>query len=363
MAASAPRDASVRVVIDPVDDGQLTAELDRRAEPAAGVVVVHPVPRLTTPNQLGVDLLVALGKPSDAVDREGCTRRQAWHLARIWLEAERVRHLVVLDAENLPPELWTLLVEVTSSLRARLWLLVRRMLPRHLGDRFPLSTATVTELLGAVPAAGPPPADTTRVDVHISDGTYRSCVRGPGPTADGANWLPPTYPDDFGYDLAARFRRHATPAYACALALAAAADLTAEDMAQLHLGDVHPDGDRLSLVGHNFAVPHHAAGLVRAQVLARTQATTDPADSLFVSRLFRFGATRWASPAQITHWLRQVTSYQPNGTERPRRSRLPLLPRAKPGEPLLLYPTAAWEAVNPGALPDTGWEDPWITQH
>lgn len=228
------------------------------------------------------------------------------------------------------------------------------MLPRRLGDRFRLRVATVSELLGAAPAAGPPPRDTTRVEVHISDGAYRSCVRGvPGQTADVANWLPPTYPDDFGYDLAGRFRRYVTPAYACARALAAAADLTAEDMAHLHLGDLHPEGDRFSLVGHNFAVPHHAAGLVRAQLLARSQVITDPGDPLFVSRMPRFGAwsTRWAGPAQITHLLRRVTSHQPNGNERPRRSRLPLPPRAKPGGPVPVYPTAAWEAVHPLELP------------
>lgn len=340
------------MVIDRVDDGALTAELLRRSDPAAGVVVVHPVPRLTTPNQLGLDLLVALGKPSDAVSRVSRTRRQAWHLARIWLEAERVRELVILDAENLPPELWSLLVEVTSTLHARLWFLVRWMLPRRLGDRLPLQAVGVRELLETVPATGPPPPDTERVEVHISDGTYRSCVH------DDLGPIAPTYPGDFGYELAGRCRQFAIPAYACALALAAAADLTTEDMAQLRLGDLHPDGARFSLVGHDFAVPLHAAALVRAQLLARNEVTTDPEDSLFVSWDPRSGSTRWASPAQITHWLRRITSYQLTGKERPRRSRLPIRPQAKPGETILLYPTAAWEVVHPDEQPDTGWQDP-----
>lgn len=63
VAASAPHETSARVVADHADDGELTAELDRRTEPAAGLIVVHPVPRLTTPDQLCLDLLVAWANP------------------------------------------------------------------------------------------------------------------------------------------------------------------------------------------------------------------------------------------------------------------------------------------------------------
>ncbi len=70
--------------------------------------------------------------------------------------------------------------------------------------------------------------------------------------------------------LAARLRRLVTPSWSCALALGAATGLCEKNLAHLKVGDLSDDGGVLTVVAESIDVPPHAAGLVRAQMLARS---------------------------------------------------------------------------------------------
>ncbi len=69
--------------------------------------------------------------------------------------------------------------------------------------------------------------------------------------------------------LAARLRRLVTPAWSCALALGATTGTCEKILAHLKVGDLNDDGGRVTVAGEPIDVPPHAAGLVRAQLLAR----------------------------------------------------------------------------------------------
>lgn len=91
-------------------------------------------------------------------------------------------------------------------------------------------------------------------------------------TDDSGLWARPDVPAvALPPPLAARLRRLVTPVWACALALAACAGLSAGDLARLKVGDLGSDGTLLALGGERFDIPGHAAGLVRAQLLASAE--------------------------------------------------------------------------------------------
>lgn len=109
------------------------------------------MPGATTPGRFAADLLVALGKDHEALAWERQTHR-SWHLAFVWLRAEALRHLVVLDADRLEPALWKLLADLATGLRVQLWLVVL-----HLVDPSPLEVLglwrewTTAELVDRLP--------------------------------------------------------------------------------------------------------------------------------------------------------------------------------------------------------------------
>ncbi len=83
--------------------------------------------------------------------------------------------------------------------------------------------------------------------------------------------------------VAGRLRRLVTPAWACALTLVTVAGMTATDLARLRVGDVY-DGTVMTLGGESFDVPAHAVGLVRAQLLGRSdRGVVAPGDPLFLN--------------------------------------------------------------------------------
>jgi hypothetical protein len=96
---------------------------------------------------------VAMGKHHEALEWE-CQTHQGWDLALIWLRAEALHHLVVLDADRLAPSLCRLLVQLSAELRLHLWLVVRNP-----ADPSPLELLglwrewTIAELLGRLPHA------------------------------------------------------------------------------------------------------------------------------------------------------------------------------------------------------------------
>ena len=97
--------ASITVLTDPDDSPACIDELSAHHDLERGVVVCLPHPGAGARRQLGVDLLIALGKPPGGPAAEGWSGR-ASELAGLWLRAERVADLVVLRAERLPPDRW-----------------------------------------------------------------------------------------------------------------------------------------------------------------------------------------------------------------------------------------------------------------
>ena len=119
-----PPDPHTTIVNDADDDPGFSDDLDRRADLTTGVAVVRPVPGVTDTRRFAADVLIALGKHYDALTREHQNGR-AWDLTRLWTQAEDIRHLVVCDAQRLPPELWDELTALTAGAGRRLWMIVR----------------------------------------------------------------------------------------------------------------------------------------------------------------------------------------------------------------------------------------------
>jgi hypothetical protein len=111
----------VVVLMDPLDDAAVTAELLAAHDPGRGVVVVHPTPATSGAKALGQDLLHALGRPISRLATErvsGAT--PAWHAATAWIAAGDVDRLIVLRAHRLTPSTWEQLLELWRCTGVRL---------------------------------------------------------------------------------------------------------------------------------------------------------------------------------------------------------------------------------------------------
>lgn len=135
-ASTAGRREAVRVFLDPADDATITADLLRRHDPPGGRVVVHPTPAATRTQELGHDLLAALGRP---VNRLGAERlvaaRPAWRAVAAWMQADRITELVVLRADRLTATSWSRLIDLCRSTGTRLTLVCHTQpIPPPLAD-------------------------------------------------------------------------------------------------------------------------------------------------------------------------------------------------------------------------------------
>jgi len=258
-----------RVVVDPVDDGSLSAQLGQWDDPTSGVAIVNPTPGIATPRNLATELLVALGKSFDALCREGfrdSSSDDPWRLAQLWLRAESIRHLVVLDADRMHPRLWNAVSTLATRDRT-VWLVVR-------------TAAAAQRLAPLVPAR---------------EAASALLAALPQPTAP----LPPTV-STLTPDLARRFRRVVTPACACALALATLGRYDPCLMAGLSRRSLGVSGRMFTVGGRRFPVPAYARALIWAQLLARPTPSMD-------GPLFFDQGRRRPSPPQLAAWLRRAT--------------------------------------------------------
>ena len=152
---SVPPEPGPTYVVDTDDDPDLYEELHRRADVAGGVIVVRPVPGAANERTLAADVLIALGKHFDAVARERQTSR-SWELVRLWARAERIRHLVVCDAERLALPLVTRLTELAAGTQAHLWLVARpTVAPAGWHGGLGSSGCPPVDLLGVLPVVQP----------------------------------------------------------------------------------------------------------------------------------------------------------------------------------------------------------------
>lgn len=111
-------EAGVQWVVDQDDSLATRVAVNQLHDLTAGVIVVHPRP---TTRRLAHDVLVALTKDFRSPGWPGAPPR-AWKLARVWLAAELIRHVVVYGAHRLRDDDVEQLV-AASGTGATTWLL------------------------------------------------------------------------------------------------------------------------------------------------------------------------------------------------------------------------------------------------
>jgi hypothetical protein len=111
----------VTVLIDAEDDAAVTAALLDAHDPAAGCVVVHPTPAVSSSSALARDVLLALGRPVGRLAAERISAAgQAFKAATAWMIADGIRRLIVLRAHLLSPGGWEQLIELARCVGVRL---------------------------------------------------------------------------------------------------------------------------------------------------------------------------------------------------------------------------------------------------
>lgn len=262
-----PPEPRLAVVADHANDGRLSAALGDRATPGSGIVVVQPAPRAHQPWHLVDDLLSALGKRSDAAERESLQNRERM-LLRVWLAAERVRELVVLDAHRLHVNLWELVIRYTEATGSRIWMVARGALE---DDQLAVAGLqrphTPAELLARLPLTTLSPERAA---------------------------------------LARHVRWPLTPAIACAMVFAAVTGLTTDALCRLRVSNLPHGALVLVTRSRSWRIPEELRAPVRAQITCRASQPAQPFEA-FIAQLFG----QFASPASVSHWVEQVVSPHP----------------------------------------------------
>jgi hypothetical protein len=114
--------ASPRIIIvrDPEDTPDTGKLLTRIHDVSRGVLVVRPAPATSSPTELALAVLAALGKHLDG--RPVDDRGHWWDRARSWTVGHRIEHLVVDRAHTLPAELIHRLLGLAQAAQAAtLW--------------------------------------------------------------------------------------------------------------------------------------------------------------------------------------------------------------------------------------------------
>jgi hypothetical protein len=165
-------------------------------------------------------------------------------------------------------------VYLEAHRQTRIWLESRRWQDRP-------GREEVVRQLRAITSASRSPAETT-VRLRAAQAAYfRDGVL--VQVGDVGQWGHPDVPAAGLHPaLAARLRRLVTPAWSCALALGAATGMCEKSLAHLKVGDLSDDGGTLTVAGESIDIPPHAAGLLRAQLLARNDEGAGDDDPLLV---------------------------------------------------------------------------------
>lgn len=105
------REAStIRIVRDTVHAPDLARRVEAVADRDRGMVVIAPKPYARTLDWLASDLQKALGKRRH-VSGAARNEQERWRLCGVWLLAEEIREVVLLEAATVDTSRWHLLVE------------------------------------------------------------------------------------------------------------------------------------------------------------------------------------------------------------------------------------------------------------
>ncbi|WP_053763688.1 hypothetical protein [Streptomyces sp. AS58] len=104
-----PAAPPVTVLLDPADDAAVTRAALAAHNPSAGRITVHPTPAATAP-ALALDILAALGKPTELPGDWGTAGPPAWNIAAAWILALPHARLTVLRAHLLDQASWSALL-------------------------------------------------------------------------------------------------------------------------------------------------------------------------------------------------------------------------------------------------------------
>ncbi|MEV6672007.1 hypothetical protein [Streptomyces sp. NPDC051162] len=104
-----PAAPPVTVLLDPADDAAVTRAALAAHHPAAGRITVHPTPAASGA-ALALDILAALGKPTELPGDWGKHGPPAWNIAAAWILALPHTRLTVLRTHLLDEKSWSALL-------------------------------------------------------------------------------------------------------------------------------------------------------------------------------------------------------------------------------------------------------------
>lgn len=151
-----PPTPRIVIVRDPEDTPETGKLLTRIHDVSRGVLVVRPAPGTSSPTDLALAVLAALGKHLDG--RPVDDRSHWWDRARSWTVGHRIEHLIVDRAHTLPAELIHRLLGLAQAAQAAtLWFVdadAYRTTPAltKLGTNLAVPAQHLLELADVVPA-------------------------------------------------------------------------------------------------------------------------------------------------------------------------------------------------------------------
>lgn len=141
------------MVLEHTRDG--VRRLRGASNPDAGLVVAAVPPDVRRSYPITWELLEGLGKVAD-ISGAGRHEDLNWELVAVWILAHRVRHLVLVDAQWIPPRLFSDITGLAAVTGVTLWLVSHAPVPDGYAEAveaWPIEAADPAELAALVTAA------------------------------------------------------------------------------------------------------------------------------------------------------------------------------------------------------------------
>lgn len=162
----------IHVVLDEHDTPACARWAISHHDLARHSITVRPTPPIT-PRSLARDLLRALGKRFGSAGTRGAPA-DLWPAVGLWLEAERVRHLLILRSHLLTPDLSNRLIWLAEALHIDLWLIAGTGHPPDGINPRACRVSTFEEQQTINPAPTRPPTPSSRSWPSLPDEEYFS---------------------------------------------------------------------------------------------------------------------------------------------------------------------------------------------